>query len=80
MTEKELQKCAGILVESGYAVSFYKFEFYWLRFDYDKEHARVNPFSNTLESRQQLDAIHNYIYKGDAHKEIIDAVKRGLIK
>jgi len=53
---------AGILVEAGYASSWYSLGHHWLRFKGSgKEHASVNPFTDTLSGRRQLDAIEDWI-------------------
>ena len=60
-----LKKAAEILVECGYATSFFainKDSHYWIRFKgTDKEHTHVDPFADALDGRRQADAIEDWL-------------------
>jgi len=65
MENKELQKCAEILISSGYAeyIDNDRFGLYicWKNDACLREDELCNPFVDTLESRRQADAIEDWL-------------------
>jgi len=62
----ELQKCAEILVECGYAYECYERENKGWLIQHEKGMRMaypVNPYMDSLECRRQADAIEDWLYK-----------------
>ena len=61
----ELQKCAQILVDSGYVDGTidYRYSKPWIENRPDSMlHQMIDPFEDTLEGRRQADAIEDWLY------------------
>ena len=77
----ELQKCAEILVECGYAkriVTMSALTLVQVRDSGYGLNEECNPFANTLEGRRQIEAIYNHYYGGDYRQEMIEEIKERL--
>ena len=57
-----LQKCAEILVSSGYADIAYGERLVWIAPEIDHITDVCDPFSDTLEGRRQSDAIEDWLH------------------
>ena len=57
----ELEKCAEILVECGYADIAYGERLVWIAPEIDHITDMCNPFADTLEGRRQADSIEDWL-------------------